>query len=629
MNLHEAEVLRGVNAAMELVLLGSFSDALDALRAIEAGVGNPLAELIANQVLVVERFAASLTSKEAAFATVQLSMLELEDTQHELRREIAERTRVQARVEETSRELRVNEARYRELVENMSDGVVVYRPIDDGRDFVFHDLNRSSARIERVEREATVGRRLLEVFPSAEAFGLVDVLRRVAATGEPEQLPARFYRDARISGWRENYVYRLPSGELVAVYRDVTAEKEAELALRVALKTTEKIIAAAPFALVLVSTDQVILRANEVAAGILGTTPEELVGREWSQFIVPGPAQVRFSSAVMSRIPSVETTAVRATGEKLTILRSVIPIELNAEDVLIEAFVDLTERKQIEAELGQARKLEAVGQLAAGIAHEINTPAQFVGDSLHFVKTSYNDLYALIGAYRAALDQLGIDGREEVAAAVREAEEAADLEYLAERMPGSFDRCFDGITRISAIVGAMKEFAHPGHSETSSADLNQAIKNTLVIASNEYKYVANVETELGDLPPVECHLGDLNQVFLNLIVNAAHAIAEVVGSSGKKGRITIRTAAERDHVRIEFADTGCGIPEEIRDRIYDPFFTTKPVGKGSGQGLAIARSIVVDKHKGSLACASELGMGTTFTVRIPIGDGASHPDDVR
>jgi two-component system NtrC family sensor kinase len=175
----------------------------------------------------------------------------------------------------------------------------------------------------------------------------------------------------------------------------------------------------------------------------------------------------------------------------------------------------------------------------------------------------------------------------------------------------------------------MKEFAHPGHREKSPADLNQALQATLIIARNEYKYVADVETELGELPPVLCYVGDLNQVFLNLLVNAAHAIGDVVSGTGARGAIRVRTAHDGDTVRIEIEDTGCGIPAAIRDRIFDPFFTTKEVGKGSGQGLAIARSIVVDKHNGSLTCESEEGKGTTFIIRLPgVGKSAKTADVV-
>jgi len=189
---------------------------------------------------------------------------------------------------------------------------------------------------------------------------------------------------------------------------------------------------------------------------------------------------------------------------------------------------------------------------------------------------------------------------------------------VLENAPAALADALDGVSRISRFVRAMKEFAHPDQAEKAPADLNHALESTLMIARNEDKYVAAVETDFGELPLVCCHLGDLNQVFLNLLVNAAHAIGDVVGASGGKGCIRIRTRSEADWVRIEIADTGSGIPEAARERIFEPFFTTKPVGKGSGQGLAIARAIVVGKHGGTLSFETEVGKGTTFIIRIPL-----------
>ena len=176
----------------------------------------------------------------------------------------------------------------------------------------------------------------------------------------------------------------------------------------------------------------------------------------------------------------------------------------------------------------------------------------------------------------------------------------------------------EGVTRVATIVKAMKDFAHPEHNQKMAVDLNRALTSTLVVARNELKYVADVETAFGDLPPVECHVGDMNQVFLNLLVNAAHAIGDAVNGSGQRGKIGIRTWCEGDWVRISISDTGCGIPEAIRARVFDPFFTTKTVGRGTGQGLAISRSIVVDKHGGTLTFDSEVGRGTTFSIGLPV-----------
>jgi signal transduction histidine kinase len=196
--------------------------------------------------------------------------------------------------------------------------------------------------------------------------------------------------------------------------------------------------------------------------------------------------------------------------------------------------------------------------------------------------------------------------------------EEADLPYLLENMPGAADRAIEGLQRVATIVRSLKEFAHPDQKEKTYADLNQAIASTLTIARNEYKYVADVQTEFGDLPLVPCHLGDFNQAVLNIVINAAHAVESVIAAQGGRGRITVRTRRERGEAVIEIEDTGCGIPEAIRDRIFDPFFTTKPVGKGTGQGLAIARSVIVDRHQGMLSVSSKEGAGTTFTIRLPL-----------
>jgi signal transduction histidine kinase len=281
---------------------------------------------------------------------------------------------------------------------------------------------------------------------------------------------------------------------------------------------------------------------------------------------------------------------------------------------------EMEERRRIEIELRQAQKLQAVGQLAAGIAHEINTPAQFVTDNVRFLSDSFESLLRLLGTYQESVAALvAASGCDSLASELRRAEEAADLAYISENSPRAFEGALDGMSRISKLVEAMKEFAHAEGQGKRPEDLNRALKATLAIAHNEYKYVADLEMELGDLPLVTCNIGEMNQVFLNLLVNAAHAVAEVVGNSGKKGLISVKTAGEEDNkVRIEIADNGCGIPENIRERVFEPFFTTKEVGKGSGQGLTIARSIVVNKHGGSLTFESEVGRGTRFVMLLPI-----------
>jgi PAS domain S-box-containing protein len=290
---------------------------------------------------------------------------------------------------------------------------------------------------------------------------------------------------------------------------------------------------------------------------------------------------------------------------------------------------DITGRDAAEVELRQAQKLESVGLLAAGIAHEINTPMQFVGDNVRFLQDSFTKLQALLGKLRQLCEpSSGLNLPPAFCAEFRRLDTEMDAAYIMEEIPEAIAQTIDGVDRVVTIVRAMKEFAHPERKGMARADINKGLLNTLTVARNELKYVADIETNFGDLPLVVCSIGDLNQVFLNLLVNAAHAMGEVVQGTGQKGVIRIETRVEGPMALIAIADTGAGIPENIRDRIFDPFFTTKEVGRGTGQGLAIARS-VVDRHGGTLTFESEVGKGTTFRIALPIdgnepGDAAMH-----
>ena len=278
-------------------------------------------------------------------------------------------------------------------------------------------------------------------------------------------------------------------------------------------------------------------------------------------------------------------------------------------------------RERIEAELRVAHRLEAVGQLAAGVAHEINTPIQYAGDSVRFLQTAFADVMPILEMIPALVASLR-RAKDPSADALEGAWEAADGDFVVEQVPAALSRSIDGIERVAAIVGAMKAFAHPGGTEAAPADLNEALGATLAVARNEYKYVADVDTQFGALPLVMCRLAELNQVFLNLLVNAAHAVAEVFERTDERGHIQISTRVVGSFAVVRFTDTGAGIPQDVRERIFDPFFTTKPVGKGTGQGLGIALSIV-SKHGGQLAFESEVGVGTTFEVKLPIAGGGS------
>jgi signal transduction histidine kinase len=274
------------------------------------------------------------------------------------------------------------------------------------------------------------------------------------------------------------------------------------------------------------------------------------------------------------------------------------------------------QRISMGEQLKHAQKMEAIGQLAAGIAHEINTPSQFVGDNLTFIFDSTKDFTN----YHKQLEALvRSTNNNELTATLEKAKQELDVEFLEEEVPLAIEQSIDGISRISKIVSAMKDFSHPGQENKQKIDINKAIESTSIVASNEWKYIANMTFEFAEaLPQINCFPGEINQVILNIIVNASHAIGSLEGKDGK-GNIRIITLKENDNIVIKISDDADGMEERVRERIFDPFFTTKEVGKGTGQGLSLAYAIVVDKHGGNISVESNVGEGTTFTIELPIG----------
>lgn len=283
-------------------------------------------------------------------------------------------------------------------------------------------------------------------------------------------------------------------------------------------------------------------------------------------------------------------------------------------------FREITARRELEAQLQQAQKLESIGQLAAGIAHEINTPTQFVGDNTRFLQEAFGDLTTFTEKSSELIKAADVGPIPR--ALIEDAKTTmaqADLDYLNEEIPSAIGQSLEGIERVAKIVRAMKDFAHPGV-EKKPVDLNRAIETTITVARSEWKHVAEMVTDLDPaLPPVPCLANEFNQVILNMIINAAHAIADARGEDTEhRGTITVTTRYVDDWAEIRIADTGTGIPEHIRSRVFDHFFTTKEVGKGTGQGLGIAHGVVIKKHGGEINLESEVGKGTTFIVRLPL-----------
>jgi PAS domain S-box-containing protein len=410
----------------------------------------------------------------------------------------------------------------------------------------------------------------------------------------------------------------------VAVFRDETAARNAQvLRATEAHETSARLDAMLEFApafIIAVSREGRIEYINRIMPQYRKV---DVIGGAWTQYFPPEhreAMEVALATVLETGVAqSFESTTSGPDGNAVwftTQLGAVREGDKTVGAVLVAQ--DITERKRIQAELAAARHMALLGTLAAGVAHEINTPIQFIGDSIQFLRDSANDLLALIAELQslrsAAMRGMPVD--EAIADAGR-AEEKADLPYIRQNLPAAFDRSIDGLNRVAAIVRSLKDFAHPSEKEMKAIDLNRAIEGALVIARGEYKYVADLVTDFGELPPVICHAGEISQAVLNIVVNAAHAIGDVVKGSDHKGLIEVRTRRDGDNAIVSIGDSGGGIPEAIRGRIFDPFFTTKEVGKGTGQGLAIAWA-TVKEHGGELSCETELAKGSTFSIKLPI-----------
>ncbi|MGB9144671.1 MAG: PAS domain S-box protein, partial [Acidobacteriaceae bacterium] len=400
------------------------------------------------------------------------------------------------------------------------------------------------------------------------------------------------------------------------IFRDITERKRNEDTLRQLSAAVEQ----SPVSVMITGLDANISYVNRKFTELTGYSAAEVLGKN------PRILNSGYSPREMYREL---WTTIRAGGEWRGEFRNrkkngelywetaaIAPIV--AADGSITHFLavkeDITSRLALEAELHQAQKLEAVGQLAAGLAHEINTPIQFVADNLTFLRSASSSLFSHIEFCRAELRPLST----EAAVRMADAEARCDLAFLREEVPRAIEQSLEGSQRVATIVRAMKEFAQPELVGRRHFDLNHGIASAIAIARNEWKYLAEMVTDFDpDMPPLFCCPGDINQVVLNLIVNAASAIRDRPEKS-EMGRITVRTRRCDGLAEIAVSDTGVGIAEEIRGRVFEPFFTTREVGSGSGQGLAFAHTVIVRKHAGKIWFETQLGRGTTFFIQLPI-----------
>jgi len=514
---------------------------------------------------------------------------------------------------------------YGNIIESMSDGILAL-----DRHFFFTHWSNVMERIFKFPREELIGttKRPWDVFPYLVEHG-VDVMMRQAMSGEViEQENIPYYLSDGTRGFTSNIFLplRTASGKIcgiVGVVREVTEHKKAEeqiLKLSCAVEQS-------PSTVIITDTKGNIEYVNPKFTQLTGYTSEDVLGKNPRILKSSETSKEKYKqlwgTIKSGKVWRGELHNRKKNGEHYWELASISPIKNNKDTIthFIAVKEDITERKIMENQLVQAQKSEAIGQLAAGIAHEINTPTQYILSNIHFLRDSFSSICKLLEKYSHMLEVIKAGSvTPELLTEVEVMAKEAAVGYLIEETPKAIEQSQEGLNRVSEIVSAMKTFSHPGNVEKITVDINEAIKSTITVARNEWKYVADIETYFDpNLPPVPCFPGELNQVILNIIINAAHAIDEVSDKgNGGKGIIRISTRCDRDWAELRISDTGAGIPEDIRSRLFDPFFTTKEVGKGTGQGLAIAHSVVVRKHNGTITLDTEIGRGTTFIIRLPL-----------
>ena len=455
------------------------------------------------------------------------------------------------------------------------------------------------------------------LFPDINPSHIEHIIRKNKAVTHNIHIENAHYQ-ARIKGVSEFQfinVYFNDITDLLRMKNEIIADKQ----------RTEQLIQSISSILIGIDKDGRVMRMNSIAESVFGVSFSDLQGQHidecpfyWSLgtfelicMMLEDEKSVVIEEGMFTNVEGRE-------GYMDVTVTNIRNNDASTIGYLILAR-DITKRKQLEIQLYQAQKLESIGHLAAGIAHEINTPIQFIGDNTHFLSSAFQRLDKVF----ELMDQLVKHHKEgcatdEIIGQIEEVSKKSKVKYMRGEIPYAIEESLKGLEQVASIVKGMKQFSHPGMGDRKLTDINSCLTNTITVSRNEWKYVANLETDLApELPFVLCHANEMNQVFLNMIVNAAHAIEQKQQSGNKEsGTITIQTRCEDDAVIITISDTGTGIPDDLVAKIFDPFFTTKEPGKGTGQGLAIAHS-VVHKHEGTITVDSQEGAGTTFSIRLP------------
>lgn len=552
-----------------------------------------------------------------------------EDAQLDALSSVAAQLIVAAEAEEA---LKQSEERFRLIAEHVDEVFWVYEAGNNKASYISPAFERIWGRPQ--DETSLTNEFLLNAIHPDDRERAISIFEH----GDPIELE---YRIVRPDGstrriWDRGFSIKDDAGQVkcyVGVAQDVTAWREAQEDLKKSKEYLNQIINCIGDPVFVKDHHHKLLMSNDANCAMAGMLRENMIGRTLLDLL---PKAI--STPILqeeARVLETGQAIVNASefidhngNHRFILVNKTRLIDEHGNRQIVGTMKDITdikkaeqERANLELQLRQAQKLEAIGQLASGIAHEINTPIQYVSDNMRFLQDSFKDITKIMEVFESPRPETSNGRADSISMGRLESIVAStDLRYLIEEIPQALTQSLEGLNRVATIVRAMKEFSHPGGEEKQATDLNRAISNTITVCRNEWKYVAEMETDLDpELPLVPCLPGDFNQVILNLIVNAAHAIADAMhGREKRKGIIRVSTRQDEDCVEICIADTGTGIPAEHRDKIFTPFFTTKPVGKGTGQGLAISHSVIVGKHRGTINFETETGKGTVFIIRLPL-----------
>lgn len=556
--------------------------------------------------------------KNGEIYTEEMSITPVKNNRNEITNFIAIKHNISNR-KKLERELKDSYYRFKQLFQNSTLGIVRF---DENDEILM--LNPAFVKMLGYENEnEIICKAHDEIYVSPETRkNFLDTLKTLNKISQFEEL--YFKKDGSIIELRENaWTVKDENDKLIyyeAIIEDITEQNkflkilhESEFRYRMLIDKLSE----AAYLLVGRKFEMV----NKKFLELLEVTKQDIddpnfnmmdyISEESKALVIDRELKIRKGEIIPTKY---EMRIVTKSRKEKDVEVSVSYINIDGKNATQGIIRDLTEKKRNETQIRHLQKMEAIGALAAGIAHEINTPAQFLNDNLHFLSDVFNDFKPIFDfLLKAKNEKAALDDLIKII-------ENIDLVYINEEIPNAISQSLKGLERISNIVGAMRDFSHAGPKEKVAADLHKLIQNSIIISKNAWKYVAELDTDFDNtIPHVVCQSSDLGQVFVNMIVNASHAIeSRYKGESNINGKIIIKTANKNESVEIIISDNGSGIPSNIQDRIFEPFFTTKEVGKGTGQGLAISYDIIVNKHKGSIHVQSEENIGTSFIISLPI-----------